>query len=104
MLATAKSDGKSFKNPKKVSSFLVSIPSSNAHTERIFSLMNAAWRDERNRLDIETVTAELQVSTNFHEDCSQIFECLLKNKELLPEARKKLNIKDLCMYLQETET
>ena len=51
----------SLKNLMKVSSFIFSIPCSNAHTERVFSLMNTAWRDERNRMKVATVKAELQV-------------------------------------------
>ncbi|KAF3840056.1 hypothetical protein F7725_018773, partial [Dissostichus mawsoni] len=51
-------------NLRKVSAYIFSIPCSNAHTERVFSMMTSAWRNERNRLDVDSVKAELQISTS----------------------------------------
>ncbi|KAF3856731.1 hypothetical protein F7725_017454 [Dissostichus mawsoni] len=48
-------------NLRKVSAYIFSIPCSNAHTERVFSMMTSAWRNERNRLDVDSVKAELQI-------------------------------------------
>ncbi|KAK0155368.1 hypothetical protein N1851_002272 [Merluccius polli] len=47
-------------NLRKVSAYIFSIPCSNAHTEHVFSMMTTAWRNERNRLDVDSVKAELQ--------------------------------------------
>ncbi|KAF3832153.1 hypothetical protein F7725_025818, partial [Dissostichus mawsoni] len=52
-------------NLRKVSAYIFSIPCSNAHTERVFSMMTSAWRNERNRLDVDSVKAELHICVNF---------------------------------------
>lgn len=49
----------SLSNLRNVSSYLFSIPCSNAHTERVFSIMTSAWRNERNRLEVDTVKARI---------------------------------------------
>lgn len=41
-------------NLRKVAAYIFSIPCSNAHTERVFSIMLSAWRNERNRLDVDS--------------------------------------------------
>lgn len=52
-------------NLRKISAYIFSIPCSNAHTEQVFSIMTSAWRNERNRLDVDSVKAELQVCVSF---------------------------------------
>lgn len=83
----------SLKNLKSVSAYLLSIPCSNAHTERVFSIMTSAWRNERNRLEVDTVKAELQVCVNLQEECSEVYPTFLANKPLLEAARKGLKYK-----------
>ncbi|KAI4889244.1 hypothetical protein NFI96_024887, partial [Prochilodus magdalenae] len=58
---------KSTKTPNltAVASFLFSIPITNASVERVFSLMTAAWSDQRNRCSVELIKSEIQVKTNF---------------------------------------
>ncbi|KAJ4935520.1 hypothetical protein JOQ06_017052 [Pogonophryne albipinna] len=75
-------------NLRKVSAYIFSIPCSNAHTERVFSMMTSAWRNERNRLDVDSVKAELQICVNFTFECTDMYQRLLTNKKLLEAARK----------------
>ncbi|XP_070399235.1 uncharacterized protein [Nothobranchius furzeri] len=75
-------------NLRKVCAYIFSIPCSNAHTERIFSMMSSAWRNERNGLDVESVKAELQICVNFTLDCTDMYKKFLSSKKLLEAARK----------------
>ncbi|MEQ2287475.1 hypothetical protein AMECASPLE_013029, partial [Ameca splendens] len=60
-------------NLRKVSAYIFSIPCSNAYTNRVFSMITSAWRNERNRLNVESVKAELQVCVNFTLDCADMY-------------------------------
>lgn len=53
----------------KVSAYVFSIPCSNAH---VFSMMTSAGRNERNRLDVDRVEAELQICVNFTFECTDM--------------------------------
>ena len=58
----------------KLVEFVLSIPASNASAERVFSVMNSLhWSDERNRMRVELVKAELLIKTNISMSCSQFF-------------------------------
>ena len=60
-----------------------SVPCSNAFCERIFSLMNIQWTDERNRLDFSTVSAILCVILNSDNmKCSDMVEFLRAQKDI----------------------
>lgn len=75
-------------NLRKVSAYIFSIQCSNAYTERVFSMMTSAWRNERNRMDVDNVKAELQVCVNFTFPCTSMYQKFLGNKKLLDAARK----------------
>ena len=49
-------------------------------------MMTSAWRNERNRLEVDTVKAELQICTNLSEDCTAMYKIVLDNKKLLEMA------------------
>lgn len=80
----------------KVVSYVLSIPASNAFCERIFSLMNTKWRSERNRATVELVCAELQVSVNFSQSCTEFYDFALKDQKLLDAAAS--NKKYTCTF------
>lgn len=80
-------------NLKKVAAYIFSIPCSNAHTERVFSMMTTAWRDERNRLQIDSVKAELQICINFTEECTAMYKVFLSKRQLLEAARTGVKYK-----------
>lgn len=69
-------------NLRKVSAYIFSIPCSNAHTERVFSMMTFAWGNERNRLEVVSVKAELQVCVNFTFSCTDVHKKFLGDKTL----------------------
>lgn len=67
-------------------SYTLSIPASNAFPERIFSLMNAKCRPDRNRMSVSLIKSELQVFTNFDLKCSEFYASALTNQKLLDAA------------------
>lgn len=80
---------KNLVNLMKMFQYIASIPASNAHAERIFSLCGKTWTDDRNRLTPEHVKSELQIRVNFSETCSEFFDYVIKNKYLLKCAKSQ---------------
>ena len=74
-------------NLLQISSYVLSIPASNAFCEINFLLMNTKWRSERNRATVELVSAELQVSKifskKFSNSCTEFNDFLLKDQKVL---------------------
>lgn len=68
-------------NLLKIVGKILSIPVSNAFPERIFSLMLNLWGDERNRMHVGLVKAELCVKINFNMSCQQFADFLEKNEQ-----------------------
>lgn len=67
----------------KMVEFVLCVPGTNAYVERIFSLMNMYWTEEKSRLNVETLKAVLIEKTHFHHSCSEFYDYLMQNKELL---------------------
>lgn len=63
-------DKNDIKNLKKLMSFVLSIPVSNAYCERVFSLLNSLHTKERNRMAFDLIKAELVIRLNFDYNCS----------------------------------
>lgn len=79
----------------KICQFFFAIPAHNANVERIFSVMNVQWSDERNRLNVTTIRAILITYFNFKEfSCQQFFDYLSCQKSLL----KKISSSDKYQY------
>lgn len=74
-------------NIKKIISFLLSVPATSAFTERVFSVMNVKWRDERNRSSINLIKNELFIYLNLNLDCKISFETFKNNQKLLACAK-----------------
>ncbi|XP_043939312.1 uncharacterized protein LOC122811502 [Protopterus annectens] len=70
----------------KICQYVFAIPAHNGNTERIFSLMNIQWMDERNKMRLETLSAILQVLYNFEMDCYSFYKFILDKKEVLTMA------------------
>ncbi|KAL0852281.1 hypothetical protein ABMA28_000489 [Loxostege sticticalis] len=86
---------KLFKSMKEAPGFLnifqmmSSIPPSNSSTERVFSLCGNAWTDSRNKLSVEHVKAELQIKINFKIKCTEFYDFVLNNKNILKCAKSQ---------------
>jgi hypothetical protein len=58
-------DNYTLKNISTVIEFSLSLTGTNAVGERVFSLVNALWADERNRLEVPTVKSIVVVKHHF---------------------------------------
>lgn len=83
------SQNNNLKSFLKIFQFIASIPISNASAERVFSLCNNTWSDNRNRLLIENVKAELQIKVNYTFTCEEFYQYVIHNKRLLKCARSQ---------------
>lgn len=77
-----------FPETTKLVSYILSIPTSNAGPERVFSLMTAKWSKERNRASTVLIKSELQVACNMKIDCKAFYAAVLKNDALLKKCRQ----------------
>jgi len=67
-----------------IAEFFFAIPSHNANTELVFSLMQSQWTKERNKLLVESVTGILFVQHNFkHMSCKEFHTYLNSQPNLL---------------------
>ena len=74
-------------NLTALGSFLFSIPVTNAFVERLFSLMTAAWTDQRNRCSVDLIKREIQVKNNVAYNCTEFYSYDVKEKVLLEAVR-----------------
>jgi hypothetical protein len=76
-----------FKKLSKVIECVLAIPIENDFVERIFSVMQNLWTDERNRMSINLVKAEICTRFNFSLSCYEFHEYVKNNSELLSAAK-----------------
>ncbi|CAF4346672.1 unnamed protein product [Rotaria magnacalcarata] len=79
--------GENVPNLKKLVQFVFSIPASNAFCETIFIYMKYLWNDSRNRMNHDLVEAELKIKMNTHFTCTQFYDYLLNEPDLLKQIR-----------------
>lgn len=79
--------GKKIPNIFKIISFVLSIPATSAFTERVFSVMEAKWKDERNRCTTNLIKHELILYFNSKKNCVEYFESIKNDKKFLTVAR-----------------
>ncbi|XP_060847841.1 uncharacterized protein LOC132927347 [Rhopalosiphum padi] len=73
----------SFNNFSAIIEYSLAIPGTNASVERIFSLTNVLWTDEKNRFNVETIKSIIIAKQHFKNiTCSQFYEFLLKHPKL----------------------
>jgi hypothetical protein len=70
-------------NMFKIVSSALSLPGSNAFTEKVFSFMNAKRRADRNRASQALIKAELQVSVNYNITCPMFHQLIVQGDRLL---------------------
>jgi hypothetical protein len=81
-----RSVGETLKNISTVVDLSLSLPGTNAAGERVFSLVNALWMDERILLEVSTVKSIVLVKRHFHNYKSPEFhEFLLQNGKILEQ-------------------
>jgi len=59
------------------------IPTHNAYCERIFSHMKFLWSDDRNRLRVEMVRAEVCIKNNFNMTCIEFYKYIKEKEKIL---------------------
>jgi hypothetical protein len=52
-------------NLNKILGFVLSIPGSNADTERVFSLMSNKWTEKKNQSSLKLTKSEIMVAINY---------------------------------------
>lgn len=67
----------------KIVQFALALPGTNAPVERVFSLMNDLWTEEKSQLQPETVKAMLLVKVNMGLSCSDFHQHIRDNHKLL---------------------
>uniref|UniRef100_A0A915DCA3 HAT C-terminal dimerisation domain-containing protein n=1 Tax=Ditylenchus dipsaci TaxID=166011 RepID=A0A915DCA3_9BILA len=82
-----------FKNPnfillKKLVSILLSVFSSNAFCESIFSVVKNLKSDERNRMQLKLLNSLLSIKFNADFDCVKAHELFLSRTDLLEEVKR----------------
>ena len=70
-------------NMEKCVEFAFSLPGTSCNVERIFSFINRAWKDEKNRFDVETISALLTIQHNSEVNCTQFYASIKGNVEFL---------------------
>jgi len=67
----------------KLVAFVHSIPCSNAFTEGVFNHMKQAWTSSQNRMNVETIAAELQIRLNCKMKCNDFFSFVQTEPDLI---------------------
>jgi hypothetical protein len=78
----------SLKNTRLVLEFSSAIRGTSAATERVFSITDALWTDEKSRFLVETIKAVIVTKTHFEElSCSAFYALISSIPKLLQEIR-----------------
>lgn len=80
--------------------YLLTVPGTNAPTERVFSLMNAMWTADKTALKVDTLHAMLQVKFNMGK-CERFLDILNHDPELVKKIHtsEKYDFKNKWLYL-----
>lgn len=63
------------------------IPITNASAERVFSLVNKVWTDDKSNINMETLKRGLQLKFNSNLTCPQFYEYILSQPRALTKVR-----------------
>ncbi len=74
-------------NLLKIVETVMAIPIGNDFVERLFSIMRNTWTDERNRLGITMLRAEICTKVNFDMTCLEFNKYVITDKELIKSTK-----------------
>jgi hypothetical protein len=74
-------------NLLKIVETVMAIPIGNDFVERLFSIMRNTWTDERNRLGITMLRAEICTKVNFEMTCLEFNKYVITDKELIKSTK-----------------
>jgi hypothetical protein len=77
------------KNLTKVVETVLAIPVGNEFVERVFSGLKKVWTDERNRMNINLIKAEICVKNNFSLSCHDFIDFIKDNKSCITAAKSQ---------------
>jgi hypothetical protein len=69
-----------FQDLYNIVEYILCLPGITAPAERIFSVMNTVWSEEKSRLRVETMRATLVVRQNYVTECEKFCDKLLKDR------------------------
>jgi hypothetical protein len=70
-------------NLTKLIETVMAIPISNDFVERVFSTMKKIWSNDRNRLNVNMVKAEICTKVNFSINCNDFKTFVINNNQLI---------------------
>lgn len=70
-------------NILKLVEFGLSLPGTNAPTERVFSLVNDIWSSDKTQLNVDTLKCMVTLKTNVDADCVEYYNHLLTQDRVL---------------------
>jgi hypothetical protein len=78
---------------KIILEFSFAIPGTSAAMERVFSITNALWTDEKSSFLVETIKAVIVTKTHFGELSCNFYTLISNNPKLLQEIRSSSKYK-----------
>jgi hypothetical protein len=77
--------------------FVFVIPGTSAVVERVFSIINALWTDERSRFLVETIKAVTVTKTHFEElSCYYLYTLISKQSQITSGNSFVYEVQDIC--------
>jgi hypothetical protein len=74
-------------NLRKVIETVYTIPIANDFIESVFSTMKKVWKDDRSRINVDTIKAEICTKINFSMNCCEFKNFVLNNENLIKAAK-----------------
>lgn len=81
-----------YKNILLLVEFSQCLPGTNAQVERVFSHMNNIWTSEKTQLKVETLKSLIITKLNFNFGCSEFYNMLLENADVLEAIHSSKNM------------